>query len=650
MKQRLDLSVRNLARPSSGAFDTRRRAVTRWAAELPVANLDETGQRLRHALAEVNGLAIPRARRLHLLETFGPKARMALDHLRRRYANQPLPLTAAADGAAQQAIDLLSELMRGYRTLFGQIITDGKPLPIWRRVWLRDTLVLSLHRFIHYGGELLAVYQAMHRNAPEGLWKRINRCYLLAEAHGIARVRVPSPADAKARSRITEEYLRLLLLSLVPVDGIPPAQWREVMANLGRWIALTSLARPPFAAGQQVHAVRLGRDGGPQPLAALDEEALASQNTRAIVIAPLCADLKARLARNGRRRFWRRETDVAPEVLQFLNESWCTELKRSERRDSQECPADVIVGLAALHHLLGGNATAAQEQPADEPETPKISLVPEPEIGGHHIGARADAVDVWQSVYVDPQKVCPVPSAPKDWRTQTRIDEAYRALSARLVDRSDHGCGVRVDRDAVRNVATGMLIALRPPGDDAWNVGLIARVTAHGDEVELGARMAGSAPVPAVLHTRSARGLSRFPAVVGRDDKGRRLLFAPAVPAVREGELVLELGDHRVPVKRLGNGAHARHVSVIAIAPLRPDDERHFDAAPVEEVATAEAQALPAADTAEPAGGTGASARDARVEQLMAATGMKREDAEFFLAAEAAHDEGAPPRLKSGGR
>lgn len=649
MKQRLDLSVRDLARPSSSAFDTRRRAVTRWAAELPVANLDDMGQRLRHALAEVNGLAIPRARRLHLLETFGPKARMALDHLRRRYANQPLPLTAA-DGAAQQAIDLLSELMRGYRTLLGQIITDGKPLPIWRRVWLRDTLVLSLHRFIHYGGELLAVYQAMHCNPPEGLWKRINRCYLLAEAHGLTGLRVASPANAKMRTRINEEYRLLLLLSLIPVDGITPMQWRDVRANLKRWLGLTALARPPFVPGQQVYAVRLGRDGGPQPVSSLDDEALASQNTRALVITPLRTDLKTRLAREGRRRFWRRETTVAPEVLQFLLEHWCTEFTRAEQRDAREGPADVIVGLAALHHLLGGKATPVQqEESSSSDDIPTLSLAPLPDAHGHHLGVRASAVDVWQSVYVDPQKVCPVPSAPQDWRTQTRIDETYRVLPARLVDRSGHGCGVRMTRDGVRSVATGMLIALRTAEDDTWNVGLIARVTAHSNAVELGVRLAGDAPVPAVLHTRSARGIGRFPAVIGRDDKGRRLLFAPAVPAVREGELVLELGEHPVPVRRVGNGAYARHVFVLAVEPLRPDDERHFDTVPVKEVKAAEAPARPASHASAPVHKAGTSADDP-VERLMAATGMSREDAEFFLAAEAAHDEGVAPRLKSGGQ
>ncbi|MFA5531466.1 MAG: hypothetical protein WDA11_12455 [Thiohalomonadaceae bacterium] len=645
-KQRLNLSVRHLTKPSAGAFDTRPRAVTRWAAELPMAHLDETGQRLCHALAEVNGLDLSIRRRTHLLETLGPKARLVLDHLRRRYASQSLPLTPAAEGAARQAIALLSELLRGYRTLLGQIITTGKPLPPWHRLRFGRPVRCALHRFIHYGGELLALYEAIHRAAPDGLWKRVNRCYLLAEAHGMAGSRLPLPGEERRRTRVQEEYLRALLMSLLPVDGITPAQWGDIIAHLPRWIALTALVRAPFAANDAMHVVRLGRDGGPQPVGALDEEGLASPHTRGICITGLRAELQRRLARGGRRRLWRRETDLAPEALQFLVEYWCSAAQRTEQRDLRNRPADVIIGLATLHHLLGGNSTAPQEEQDPEPTRPTMSLVPEPELTGHHMGTRAEAIDIWQSVYVDPEKVCPVAPVVADWRRQAKTGETYRSLPARLVDRSQHGCGVHMDRRAIVNVATGMLIALREEENEVWHVGVITRVTAHGEQVALGARLAGEAPLPAHLHTRSARGLSTFPAIVARDEKGRRLLIAPAVPAVREGELMVELGGHRVPLQRLGNGTHSRHVAVVPIAPLRADDERHFERAPVMAVAAAREEAwAPQASGATDA--TPQAPPGRHVEQLMAATGIRREDAEFFLAAEAAHKAGTAPRLKS---
>lgn len=644
MKQRLDLSVQTLSRPSTGAFDTRPRAVRRWVAELPIAHIDETAQRLWHALGETNRLAVSPANRFHLLEAFGPKAALVLDHLRRRYANQPLPLGAGAERAAAQAVDLLVEFLRGYRTLLTQIAPKGKDIGRWRRFWYRRELRNALHRFIHYGGALLDVYRAIHQPPPAGLWKRVNRCYHLAEVYGFLKVRVPLPGDTKHRTRIDETYRQVLLLSLLPTDVLTPAQSGEIAASLAEWVKLSIITTPPFTANKQVYAVRLTRDGGAIGTGTLDEQGLTSPNSRGLDVSALRTALEKRLARGGRGRRWRREKTLSPETVQLLLDSWCSERQRSEQREVLAGQAEVIIGLAALNHLLGDHHAPPQEDPSS-PSKREISLVPEPDDAGQLMGARKKDVDVWQSVYIDPQKIRPVTPPTRDWRQQAKTVETYRSFTGRLLDSSDHGYCVRVDRGNVQHVAAGMLLAVRSSEQMPWQVGVIARLTAYGDEVELGARMVGEAPVAVVLHTRSGRGVSSFPAVLARDEKTRHLLIAPAVPAVREGELAVELGGHRVPVKRMGNGAHSRHVSLFVVDVLRADDAHYLEVQPempgtkVAPTATQPATP-PASEHEEPP--------SSRVEQLMAATGMSREDAEFFLTAEAAHDTDPCPRLKHG--
>jgi hypothetical protein len=643
MNQRLDLSVHTLAKPHASAFDTRPRAVRRWVAELPPANLDEMAQRLWHALAEVNHLAIPPARRLHLLEAVGPKADLALTHLRRQYANQPLG--SGSERAARQAIGLLVELMRGYRTLLHQIAPDRAITP-WRRLWFGHALHAALHRFLHYGGHLLAVFQAIHRDAPPGLWKRINRFYYLAETHGYAAVRLPLPAEPRRYTTPGEEYRRLLLTALLPVDGLTPAQAGEVVASLPAWVRLTRLTRPPFQTGDQRHVVRLSHDSGPLGIGGVDEAARNSPNTRGLRMVELQKALAKRLARRGRGRFWRREAHLSPETLRFLSDNWCGEYQRTEQRSRAGGAADVIVGLAALNHLLSSRTvnTDAATQPAAKHE---ISLAPEPEHHGHLIGSKTPQIDLWQSVYIDPAQVKPVVAPAHDWRQKSKTDATYRRAAGHLLDSSSHGCCVRVARDEVPHVATGMLIAVRDGTRDVWQVGVVARLMAQGTDVEVGVRMLGEGPVAAVLHTRSTRGESRFPAVIVRDEQARRLLIGPAVPAVREGDLAVERDGQRVALKRLGKGGHSPHVAVFAVAAVQADQEALLDQPPTP--AAEPAVVAPVAETpaAAPAPSCTAAHPSDRIEQLMAATGMSRENAEFFLAAEAAHESDPCPPLRN---
>ncbi len=646
MNQRLDLSVHTLAKPHASAFDTRPRAVRRWVAELPPANLDEMAQRLWHALAEVNHLAISPSRRLHLLEAFGPKAVLALGHLRRQYANQPLPLGSAAERAARQATDLLRELMRGYRTVLRQVAPD-KAITRWRRLWFGHALHAALHRFIHYGGHLLTVFQAIHRDAPPGLWKRVNRFYYLAEANGYAKARLPLPGESRQRTTPGEEYRRLLLSALLPADGLSPAQYGELAASLAEWVRLTRLTRPPFRPGEQRHVVRLSRDSGPLGISGIDEAVRTSPNSRGLRLVELEKVLKKRLARGGRGRFWRRESPLSPETLRFLADNWCSEHQRTERRHADGGAAEVIVGLAALNHLLGGQEAPAESATA-APAKREIGLAPEPDHHGHLVGSRAPKIDVWQSVYIDPAQVKPAVAPVHDWRQESKADATYRRVAGHLLDSSSHGCGVRVARDEVPHVAAGMLIAVQNGGEDVWQVGVVARLTSQGTDLELGVRLLGKAPVAAALHTRSPRGESRFPAVLIRDEQGRRLLIGPAVPAVREGELAVELGGPRIALKRLGKGAHSPHVAVFAVAAAQADEEALLEQHP--EAATVEPPRPPPAEEPVVARPSCEVPPTARVEQLMTATGMTREDAEFFLAAEAAHDQDTPPRLKAGDR
>ena len=646
MNQRLDLSVHTLAKPHASAFDTRPRAVRRWVAELPLANLDEMTQRLWHALAEVNHLAISPSRRLHLLEAVGPKAVLALGHLRRQYANQPLPLGSGAERAARQAIDLLLELMRGYRTVLRQIAPD-KAITRWRRLWSGHALHAALHRFIHYGGHLLAVFQAVHRDAPPGLWKRINRFYYLAEVNGYATARLALPSEPRRRTTPGDEYRRLLLTALLSADSLTPAQSAELAASLPEWVKLTRLTRPPFRPDEQLHVVRLSHDSGPLGFSGIDEAARTSPNSRGLRMVELEKVLKKRLARGGRGRFWRRESPLSPETLRVLADNWCSEHQRTEQRRADGGAAEVIVGLAALNHLLGGRAVSA-EAATPAPAKREISLAPAPEHHGHLVGSKAPKIDVWQSVYIDPAQVKPAVAPVHDWRQESKADETYRRLPGRLLDSSRHGCGVRVARDEVPHVAAGMLIAVHGDTPSDWQVGVVARLTAQDTDLELGVRLLGEAPVAATLHTRSARGESRFPALLVRDERGRRLLIGPAVPAVREGELAVELGGRRIALNRLGKGAHSPHVAVFAVAAVQAAEEALLEQRP--QSATDEPPSAPLAEkTADPRPSCEIPPV-ARVEQLMAATGMTREDAEFFLAAEAAHDQGAPPRLKTGDR
>jgi hypothetical protein len=632
MKRTLDL---NSAAPAGGKapFDTRKRKVRRWAAELPTANLAELARRLNEALAQVNAQPTPTGRLFYFLEAAGPAAALVFPHLERQYAGQPLPLNEAGSRASSLAVEIRAGFLRGYRNVLRAIVPDKEEASGWRVLWYRRELVTTLHRFIHYGDGLLEIYRMLHNDAPEGVWRRVHRCYRLAAKQGIHRRQVREWGEKKRSSSVEHAYKRLILSALLPTGAIPPVQQREINATFDDWVRLVRLGTPAEGTEGVLYLTRLARDFGPLALAEVARETLESENTCLVHTGRLCETISKRQARGGKGRWWRREKQLTPETLTVLHDNWCTVHHRSEARVAIDIPAEVAMGLSALFYLAGGRPSTGTTA-APRPAGPLLAKEHDVQ-GGQWLG-KTKGGDVWETIYGDAPRAKPAPNlAPAGGKLQHGEHE-YSSVAGRMVDKSDHGVAVVIARSELRQAAVGMPAAVRSQGDD-WITGVIMRIKDRGDEMELGLRRLLTGAVPARLRVREGVRVSPpFDVIIGRTQEGRRAVAVPAVSALRTGDPEIELNGKPLPVGRGPVLVQSRYVDVFVLELSSTDA-----ATAIEEAARAAATApRPQRQAAKPASAAAPSlagdAREQRVQKLMEETGLARADAEFIVEAEMA--------------
>lgn len=230
-------------------------------------NADETQRALA---AMVEGLldAAPAANQhLEVLENARIPVDLVQDQLARRYAAHPLPPDSAENETLLRVVALWKLLARSYAEITRRDAASGT---------LDDQRVLLAQRRVYYSGLALTEYFRAHRSPPAGVWAELHESFTMAEAQGVASVRVADPLNEVWRAQsATESFISFLLVDLSNPFGRGEREFNWVCRWAQRfapYCSLVATSRSDAAAKPTGYALDLASEGGLKPLSVLDPD------------------------------------------------------------------------------------------------------------------------------------------------------------------------------------------------------------------------------------------------------------------------------------------------------------------------------------------------------------------------------------------
>lgn len=534
-------------------FDTRPRAVKHWLDNLPIAHIGETARNLYTALRSVNQQDdIPVKHLFNLLEGITEPLNMILPELHRHYVGKPLPLTNKRRKVADLYAQLLHQTIQAYQQV------SARAIEINRFGW-KHLVTTSLHRIFHYSGMMLLNHRLLYLPLPKGWWQQQYWLYQMAESYKLLATRVLSRQSPGEKTTIKDEFTRLVLQSLLSPNLFKPKELDEVLENMALWIEQASILKTRIGDHDRIYAFTLETDITPGLMANkinLDENP--AIDVRYLSISSLLTNLENQLAnaKPGEDRIpLSRHHSISRRSLILLLNNWGRPASRDGERRLIQGQAEVAIGISAIHYVIAEGRQAKTPAPPTPTviETPDSTFTIEADSPMRSeslssLGFNTDRdvqVDVWESVYFDPEPVAPA------WTESIRM-KVYSYLNAKVLNISKGGFCIALPHQGVEHIQTGELVAIRGKRGE-WQLGEIRWLLCPQDmPIRAGIKRHSQAVRPALLHVASRDNQPQpIKCLVGKDDNGM-ILFLPNLPfglADKDGMLEINGNKRRFDLK-----------------------------------------------------------------------------------------------------
>lgn len=486
----LDLSPPPRRKPGKGSFDFRERAVEKWLAALPAANLDEAGKTTLDALTQVNQLKMGQSARLRFLERVRPHVNDTVTALERQSLPRGFPQPERSHCARQLSNALLRELAIGYHTVI-QNLSGSKRRQRGKR------LALAIQRTIHTLGRLLISSNSRYQPPSKHLWQHLHTLYQIAELHGVAQRAVPDPLLRRVRrSSAADAYKQILLLAAAGPYRMRYNEIDDAYALFERWAPAVRLLHAGDDTGKATFFIDLESD---RPPSCQRTDIRGSESARLLDTSAL-PELAA--SEKKRPRWWQfrrpRIQPSDPGLVQRLIIALGMPPMRQSIRLPTCASAQVLIGLPQIHRgLIASRGLNDLDAELDEPTFAGRDLKAEAPLSGD---------DVWDLIYPSDllQKAMrdiPAPAASED--AHTTLEQDWR-----LVNASHGGYCLLSDPNQVTKAQINELVALRKYGDRHanWQIGVIRWMRHLPDGLQIGVRILGAEPSPALSQIREHGG------------------------------------------------------------------------------------------------------------------------------------------------
>lgn len=174
--------------------------------QLRPANVDETQATLSAIVDGLLAAETPPNQHLEVLEAARETIMMVQEELARRYATRPLPPNSSDNQILNRVVSLWRNLATSCAEIMRRDASSGA---------LDDQRALLAQRRVNYTGLALIEHYRAHRAIPVGMWAELHSSYSIAEAVGVAAVRVPDTLNSLWRAQsATEAFISFLLIDL----------------------------------------------------------------------------------------------------------------------------------------------------------------------------------------------------------------------------------------------------------------------------------------------------------------------------------------------------------------------------------------------------------------------------------------------------
>lgn len=169
-------------------------------------NVDETHATLTTMLQTLADASPAANQHLEVLEACREAVALAQAETARHYALQPLPPDSAGNATLLRVVGLWRLMARSYAQITRRDAAAGT---------LDDQRALLSQRRVFYAGQSALEYFRAHRALPAQVWAELHESFSMAEAQGVARVRVADALNEVWHAQsATEAFIAVLLVDL----------------------------------------------------------------------------------------------------------------------------------------------------------------------------------------------------------------------------------------------------------------------------------------------------------------------------------------------------------------------------------------------------------------------------------------------------
>ncbi len=531
----LNLRVPEQGPPGKGAFDCSKQAVEQWCAGLPLGNMGESARMLYGVLYETNRLTLSVEQRKHLLDSIATPLHSVVESFLYKLSNQPLPLPGKALEISQFLQQLLSEAIIAY-----QAILDSHEQGSWlfrmahHKLWPQ-----SMHRMLHYMGQLLQTQRLTHQPYASGLWLAIHKLYQEARKNELHEKNLVQPWPSEFHQSIEQAYLQAQLSALVDPALLTSEQQALVREQLPAWSLKAQLLEPTqWGTTHHAYWIRLDADSPhTTPAAHSAPEALGDSPALLLELSALQQAIQEKLAAT---------TDETPgkltqQTLTILAQAWQVPTDERKTRQPGHHQHRAALGISALFSLLRrenmGNRDGISDQHYGDELKALVPLKPKKKTGR----ARSNET-VWDSLFF------PTELTSNSWSADEAQSE-YHYISATEGDASSSGFRLLFNSSDVDSLSTGELIGLRSQPGATMQLGEIRWVEQQQDKLNTGVMLLSNEIEPVLCIMHDGEHNTPLAGLLGIGLDGHPQLYLPNLPGLSARQLTLVVDGYEVPIE-----------------------------------------------------------------------------------------------------
>lgn len=435
------------------------KAVSRWLADLPKANLGETARLLYQMLLELNELTLSNEDRLKLLELLRPEVFTVCRNLERYFLGQAIVLDEKARKVANLTQALQNYLSVGYKliaiTELRQPQTDAK------------LMALALERTLYGVYQILLRACQLYQPVPDGLWLELHQLYQVALRQQLHEQPLSEPQmHGQKRLNIQNVYVLSLLLGSAQTNQIRQSDIAKLSEALEHWTLLANLGiglapnslfviHPKFDQGPRYRSLQSYPD--PTQLATLDTQMLTDAIEQYLLV-PDASNAKLHIPQY-----------FSQDLLRHLAAAWGEIAERTFQRSPAQGTRTVSIGMSAVHYFCAGKRAFADLLKAKIQAKPSYQEQERIDVWAKAIDAQND---VWNSARLEYEEIqFSSPNQPAS--TAESNPDSYPSYSLNLVNVSPSGYCLAWPEEVPSQLQSGELLGIQESDSEGYAIAVV---------------------------------------------------------------------------------------------------------------------------------------------------------------------------------